>query len=248
LAGGVLLAGALAATGFGLLAAPFLIGAVLLGKAKQRRNDEQAADAIWVQEREQIRQLIAAVNADRIDGASALAEAGALRAQTVSGLNQIKTKSVRESRLSNQLRDLDNTVVAELRAAVARQASRRSNASFLVPEFESGGYVPGIDRGYDSVLGKLQPGELVLNKRQQRDIQARAGAEIFRDIGVGRGRSFQGGGFVKSDPGMPVSIALHFEGDLAQVASLFVVRAVTTSAGQRAFVNVIKQSRRNGEL
>jgi hypothetical protein len=248
LAGGGILAGALAATGFGLLAAPFLIGAVLLGKAKQRRNDEQAADAIWVQEREQLRELIAAVNADRIDGASALAQASALRAQTISGLNQIKTASVRQSRLTNQLRDLDNSVVAELRAAVTRQASRRSNSSFLVPEFASGGYIPGIDRGYDSVVAKVQPGELVLNRQQQMAIQAKAGPRIFQDVGVPRGRSYQGGGYVRSDPGMPMSITLNFEGDASKIAEMFVIRGATTSKGQRAIVNVIKSSRRNGDL
>jgi hypothetical protein len=247
LAGGGILAGALAATGFGLLAAPFLIGAVLLGKAKQRRADEEAADAIWVSEREQVRELIAAVNADRIDGASALAQAQALRGQTVIQLQQIKTKSVRESRMTNQLRDLDNTVIAELRAAVNRQATRRANASFLVPEFGTGGYIPGIDRGYDSVLAAVQPGELVLNRRQQLAIQSKAGPHVFEDVGVGRGQSYQSGGFV-SGGGGGMNVVIVFEGDAAEIAQSLVVRGVNTSGGQRAIVNVIKSSQRNGEL
>ena len=244
LAGGSILAGALAATGFGLLAAPFIIGAVLLGKAKQRKNDEQAADAIWVSERDQIRQLISDVNADRIDGASALAAAQSLRLQTVSGLNQIKTKSVRESRLSNQLRDLDNSVVAELRAAVARQQRRSSNAGFLVPEFAGGGYVPGIDRGTDSVTARVRPGELVLNREQQRRVEARAGASIFQSIGVARGGSYQAGGYVPAiggGGGGSLTIEMHVEEGI-------VVGKIQSSSGERVIVNTVKKARRNGDL
>jgi len=243
LAGGSLLAGALAATGFGLLAAPFIVGAILLGKAKQRKIDEANADAIWVAEREQVRELISAVNADRIDGGSALAEASALRAQTVAGLSQIKTKSVRESRLTNQLRDLDNTVISELRAAVARQATRRNNAGFILPEFASGGFVPGIDQGRDSVLVRATPGELILNKNQQRIIQSRAGRDVFADAGVPLkpgGSRFQGGGFVS--PG-EATIVLDLRVDEG-----IVVGKIEGSAGQKVIVNTIKRARKNGEL
>jgi hypothetical protein len=247
LAGGGILAGALAATGFGLLALPFLVGAILLGKAKQRRTDESAADAIWVAERDQLRQIIQAVNADRMDGASALSQAQALRAQTVSQLSQIKTKSVRESRLQNQLRDLDNGVVAELRAAVERQARRRGVSGGLVPEFAGGGYVQGVDRGYDSVLARVRPGEVILNKQQQSMVQSRAGYRIFEDVGI---QQFQAGGRVSPAP--PAAESLHiriaFEGDAQAIVGNLIVRGVETSSGQRAIVSVIKNGRKNGDL
>lgn len=245
--GGGLLAGALAATGIGLLAAPFLIGAVLLGKAKQRKADEQAADAIWVAEREQIRTLISAVNADRIEGYDALAQWSGIRSNTIAQLNQIKTESVRTSRLTNQLRDLDNGVVAELRAAVERQARRRGVQGLLVPEFESGGRVPGVDRGYDSVMIKARPGEVVLNRQQQASIQARAGDRIFEEVGI---QSFYNGGRVSAAPQVPQSLHLtiSLEGDAQAVIGNLIVRGVETSTGQRAIVSVVKNGRKNGEL
>jgi hypothetical protein len=247
LAGGGILAGALAATGFGLLALPFLVGAIYLGKAKQRRQDEQLADSIWVEEREQVRQLIQAVNSDRIDGGSALAQAQALRSSTVSQLSQIKTKSVRESRLQNQLRDLDNGVVAELRAAVERQARRRGVQGGLVPEFAGGGYVQGVDRGYDSVLARVRPGEVILNKQQQSMVQSRAGYRIFEDVGI---QQFQNGGRVSPAPAAAQSLHVNIvvEGDAQAVLGNLIVRGVETSSGQRAIVSVIKNGRKNGDL
>jgi hypothetical protein len=240
LAGGGLLAGALAATGFGLLALPFIVGAVLLGKAKQRRTDEAAADAIWVSERDQIRQLIQAVNADRIDGVSALAEAQALRGATVQQLSQIKTKSVRESRLSNQLRDLDNTVIAELRAAVERQARRQGVRGGLVPEFQSGGYVQGVDMGRDSVLARVRPGELVLTKQHQRSIQSRAGQDIFEEIGL---PGYQRGGYVQppASTAGPVIVELHIDEGV-------MLGRIQSNDGQQVIVKTIRKARLNGEL
>lgn len=258
------LGGTIATTGFAgaaaaLLTNPFtiaiggalLVGAYFLGKAKQRKQDETAADQIWVNEREQTRALIAAVNSDRMDGAEALVAHSQLRAQTVAQLGQIKTKSVRDSRLNNQLRDLDNTIVRELQAAVARQGKRRGIIPQLAPEFAEGGRVPGIDRGIDSVLIKARPGEVVLNQTQQARLSTIAGAGIFQKLGIppsrSSGSSYQGGGFIGSSSGPDITISLVLESSGEQLGTL-VAKGMKSSTGSRATVRVMDNARRNGEF
>ena len=60
---------------------------------------------------------------------------------------------------------------------------------------------------------------------------------------------FQNGGYVRApDTGGAPVITLIFEGDAAEIAGNLIVKGVTTSGGQSAIVNVIKRSRRNGDL
>jgi len=89
----------------------------------------------------------------------------------------LKTESVRRSRLTNQFADLNrvyNDIIlpqiaaqeARKAAGIAQQARLQQNAlvfSKLIPEFASGGIVPGVDRGFDSIRALLRPGEMVLN-------------------------------------------------------------------------------------
>jgi hypothetical protein len=245
-AGGGLAAAGLAALGpIALIAAPLIVGAILLGKASQRKKDEKAADEIWVREMEEVRKLISQVNSDRIDGQEALAIAQQLRAETIAGINQIKTKSVRESRLTNQLRDLDNTVVADLRKAVERQAQRKRVGPQLIPEFAFGGKVPGIDKGFDSVLALLRPGEAVLNLQQ---IALIGGAKRLRDAGV---PGFNQGGTVPPvspspsyGSGGPTTVTIEnliVDFDSGKV----VAEGLQTSQGERALLHVNRVSRLN---
>jgi hypothetical protein len=231
------------------LAIPALIGAYFLGKSKQRKSDEQAADAIWSDELNRTRELVAAVNSDRMDGGEALAAWASMRAQTVAQLNQIKTKSVRESRLKNQLGDLDRGVVTELRNAANRQARRRGLSGSFVPEFQTGGFVPGLDTGRDNVLIAARPGEVILNRSQQGALKQLAGRGILQQIGV---PGFEGGGAVPAMPPPisqgPIRINLAFEGEASEILGKIIVRGANTSSGQRAIVNVIKTGRRNGDL
>ena len=133
-----------------------------------------------------------------------------------------------------------------LRAAVARQATRGGVRGKLVPEFEGGGYVPGIDRGFDSVPILARPGELVLNKQQQRAIQGRAGANVFADAGVGSGgaglQRFQSGGYVRAEAvGGAIVIELHVDEGV-------VLGQVASGKGERVIVRTVQKAKRNGEL
>ena len=162
----------------GLLTNPFtiaagvalLVGAYFLGKSKQRKSDEKLADSYWVAEADQLKILTKEVNADQIDGQSALAQAAQLRQQTIAQLNTIKTSSVRESRLRNQLADVDRVYVAPLKAAVEAQTLRTERKGKIVPTFADGGIVPGVYDGRDSVLARLSGGEVVLTPNHQHQL------------------------------------------------------------------------------
>jgi hypothetical protein len=172
--------------------AGLLVGSILLGKASQRHKDEEASGQMLKQAYDALGQLKASIASDAIDGAQARAifESQILN-NFISQINTLKTKSVRESRLKNQVNDLRAAYEAIITPEVAAQAQRRSNAqrfsaidSRLVPQFASGGVVPGQDRGFDSVRAVLRPGEMVLNMQQQASIRAIAGAGIFDRAGV----------------------------------------------------------------
>jgi hypothetical protein len=136
-----------------------LVGSILLGRSKQRRTDEEQA-GIWL--------------TDAVNGISQLrdqARAGQITLEQarqifetqilttfVSQIQTLKTKSVRESRLTNQVRDLRNLFESTRCQRPSTGARANDINSKLVPEFATGGIVPGIDRGFDSVLAKVQAG------------------------------------------------------------------------------------------
>jgi hypothetical protein len=190
----------LAAMGVGAaIAAPLIIGSILLGKAKQRKADEKVVDTYWVEYSRVLRELTGGVNADRITGDDALVQAAEARQTAVDLIGQIKTKSVRESRLRNQIPQIDavdlrnlQNAVSEQRARLADQSAavdrRRDLDSRLVPEFATGGVVPGPFGA--KVPAYLHAGEVVLNQQQIQQI----GADTLADAGVPGVKGGNGGG------------------------------------------------------
>jgi hypothetical protein len=149
-----------------LVAAPLLIaGGILLGRAKQRREDESLADSYWVAYKDRLISLTRDVRANRLDGDDALVEATRARQEAIDQISQIKTKSVRESRLKNQIGDVDRSFLEPLKRAVAEQKGRRSLDNSLVPEFATGGYVGGRIGEARHIIAHA--GELVINRNQQ---------------------------------------------------------------------------------
>ena len=249
IAGGVSLSVALfpilaALGGAALIAAPFIVAAILLGRASQRKKDEALADSYWKSAADQIVDLTRKVNSDKIDGQDALTEALALRQQAVQQIGTIKTASVRESRLAHQIPDLDRVYIEPLKKAVEAQARRRATGQSIIPEFATGGTVRGIDRGYDSVLARLRPGEVVLTREQQ----ARIGGEgALRLAGV---PGFAEGGFVSgtsANAGMVIYLDVNL-GVSPEDAGSLVVAGATTSQGQKVVVRTVKQAQKNREL
>jgi hypothetical protein len=171
------------ATAVGLLSNPItaiagaalLVGGIFLGKSKQRREDEQLADSYWSQYKDRLITLTKDVRANRIDGDSALSEALAARQQAIDQINTIKTKSVRESRLKNQISDVDRVFLEPLKRAVSEQKRRRDFDSTLIPEFASGGIIPGRIDEARYVLA--HGGEIVVNRKQQTPALLEAASE-----------------------------------------------------------------------
>lgn len=191
---------ALATTGIGAaIAAPLIIGSILLGKAKQRKADESVVDTYWVEYGNVLNQLTAGVNSDKIMGDDALAQGAEARQTAVDLISQIKTKSVRDSRLKNQIPQVDATNLKALQEAVATQRTRladqettmnnrRDLDSRLVAEFAVGGVVPGPFGARTNIIAHA--GEVVLNQQQIQEI----GQGTLSDAGVPGMRGGNGGG------------------------------------------------------
>src|SRR5262249_46931858 len=132
----------------------------------------------------------------------------------ISQINQLQTKSVRESRLKNTTanlrRDFNGLVTPIIEQQEERKRIAARNAAIdarLIPQFAVGGLVPGIDRGRDSVLALLTPGELVLTRAQQLAVMRDGGPNVFERAGV-------------PDAGRPVGPAQAFQtGGIAQPSS-----------------------------
>lgn len=238
--------------------AGLLVGAIFLGRASQRRKDEHASGDFLQQAIDGIAQLREAVSTDQITGAQARASfnsdiLGTFRAQ----INTIKTKSVRESRLTNQVRDLQNLFESSVGPEITKQAERQRVGSRLIPEFASGGIIPGIDRGYDSTLIKARPGEMVLTRAQQQQIaMMSANPGIFAAAGVPSAGSveadgiqgFAGGGTVQGS-----TIVLGPDAfDGAQITLVAgqedISRLLVSPAGRRATTTNVKRSRQSRRL
>jgi hypothetical protein len=254
-AGGGLAAAGLAALGpIGLIGAPLLVGAVLLGKAKQRRADEEASGQFLTQALQGIQQLAAGVASGQILGAQARSifdtEILGTFKQQIGGL---KTASVRQSRLTNQVRDLErnfNDVVVPAIAARDKQAADAARFaaidSRIVPEFATGGTTAGG-------LALLHPGEKVLNRQQQAAVISQSNPQVFERAGVpgpSANRIFDVGGTMSADAvAQPIEINLQAQVVIGKDdATRIVIIGASSPQGRAVAVKNIKDATLNREL
>jgi hypothetical protein len=249
-----------------------LVGSIFLGKAKQRRSDEEASGEMIRAAHDGINQIILAIRSDQIvgiDQARSVFESNVV-APFIQQINTLKTKSVRESRLTNSVRDLrggfEKNVPPEIAAQQQREAAalaeqerqRRNAANFArqIPQFAGSGFVPGVNLGFDSVKALLTPGEVVLNQGHQADIKALAGADVFSRIGVpgagqqvGDAQAFQGSGFVNHGSSEPIQLNLTvLLGMSRSGAEEIVVAGMSTDSGRRVLISQLATSKLNREL
>lgn len=240
-----------------------LAGSFLLGRSRQRRSDEEQS-GVWLQDAiNQISQLRDQTRSGSVtlEQARQIFETQIL-ATFVSQIQTLKTKSVRESRLTNQVRDLRNLFESTVVPAAKTGAKVNDIQSRLVPEFATGGIVPGTDRGYDSVMAMVRPGEMVLTRNQQSAIQSIAGPGIFRAVGVPQGPgisaglpAFAQGGIMPAftptrtapQESAPIELVVNLVVGKDD-ASRIVASAQNTSVGQRAVLATLKRARLNREL
>lgn len=134
-----------------------LVGAFLLNRNKRRREEERIRNQAMLDAFSGLDKLIADVQSDRIDGASALAQADTIRKNYIDQMSQLKDKKTRNIALKDVSR-IDSKIEA-LKSAVANQASRRERLDLMVPTFATGGSVAmGYQRGpgtgtSDSMMG-----------------------------------------------------------------------------------------------
>lgn len=159
------------------IAAPLIVGAIFAGRAAQRRKDEEASGEFLRQALQQIDQLAAGVGSGQIPGSEARGIFdNQILTPFIQQINTLKTESVRKSRLTNQVRDLRNVYEARIPPLIAEQEERRRAAeqtlearrlldSRLVPEFATGGRVPGSP--YERRLIFAHGDELIINRSQQ---------------------------------------------------------------------------------
>lgn len=254
--------------------AALLIGGFLFGRARQRRKDEatsgdylqEAVDAIF-EIRDQVKNDQVQLTAEQ---AKQLFRNDVLN-PFIAQINTIKTKSVRESRLKNQTKDLENLFTKEVLPAIEEQAKRIKAGTFggrdIKAEFAIGGVVPGISTGRDTVAAWLTPGEIVMNARQQRALVSLTGASnIFQLAGVpGAGlvpaptiqpsQQFAQGGVVAPQfiptggSSEPVQITVIVNNGMSEEEAAAVVETgVKGSRGRNAIARAFKAERRFGAI
>jgi hypothetical protein len=242
-----------------------LVGSIFLGRAAQRRRDEQASGDFLTQAVEAVHELKRQVSVDEISGSQARS---IFNSQIIPTFQQqiqtLKTASVRQSRLTNQVRDLRSLFESEVAPEITQQQRRKFVNSRLVPEFASGGVIPGIDRGFDSVLMRGRPGEMVLNEQQQSSVARISGLpHIFQMAGVPSAgvqmadgsQAFQFGGSLRpSAGGTGGDIVVDFSGAVVELhlsedsANRLFVRGGRSEAGRRVIVSQVKQAISDREL
>lgn len=250
---------ALAALGpIALIGAPLLVGSILLGKAAQRKKDEEASGQFLTQAIQAIQQLAAGVASGQIPGsqAAAIFETQILGTfkQQISGL---KTKSVVESRLTNQVNDLRKVYRDLVEPAITAQASRAATsaenaARFArqIPQFASGGTTRGG-------LALLHAGEKVLNLHQQAAVIRQSNPQVFERAGVpgmnrsgvfDNGGTFAGAGLSVNQPlvieGLNVSLSV-FVGKEDQTR--VVINGLSTSDGRAVMAKNMRVLRTDRE-
>jgi hypothetical protein len=252
--------------------AALLAGAFFIGRAKQRRKDEATSGDYLQQAVDNIRDLVSQVKSDQLQGAEAkkLFETEVM-ATFIAQVNTIKTKSVRESRLTNQTRDLRALFEKEVTPEIEAQKLRIKNGAFggrvIKTEFATGGIVGGVDLGYDSINALLRPREMVLTVQQQRSIAEMTGiSSIFQLAGVpGAGsvplptaapqQAFAFGGIVapstarsSGDEG-PMVINVYVKHGMGDDEAVAVVEgAGRTARGRGAVVKIIKTEKAGGSF
>lgn len=227
----------------GLLSNPFtaiigaglLVGGFFLGRAKQRRKDESTADSYWVEYKDRVIELTNAVKANRMDGDEALSEAMSARSTAIEKINTIKTKSVRESRLKNQIGDVDRLFLEPLKRAVEEQKTRKNLDSKLIPEFSSGGVIPGQFGEARYVLAHGR--ELVINPQQQTPALMAAAAEA----GVPGVRGSGGG----ASAGSPIYVEVRLG---TETQNQLFVNGGKSDAGYSVIVQQTNRGRKNEDI
>lgn len=125
-----------------LVAAPLLLlGGWLLGRNSRRRKEEEMRDDAMVQSLNQLDKIRGLVESHKLDGAEGVAQALDVRRQYVDAMSQLKDSKTRNIALKDVYRlDLK---IDQIKKAATTALNDNNRDRLLIPEFATGGIVPG---------------------------------------------------------------------------------------------------------
>jgi hypothetical protein len=176
------LGGTLAATGIlAAVAVPLIIGAWLLGRDKLRKTEEKQRTAILTDSKSKLTSILDDLRGGRIDSATALANAQAIRADYLTQVGALKDKKTRNIAVAT-VRELDG-IISQIQSAGYESDAASERFKLLVPTFASGGNIDFVSRsqGGERAMIATRDDELVLT---QRDVAALGGAGAMQRAGV----------------------------------------------------------------
>lgn len=158
--------GTLAATGIlAAIAVPLLIGGWLLGRNKQRRADEVTRTKYITDAFGQLDQILKDTRAHKYgSGQEAIDAANAVRETYRQQASSLKDKKTRNIALK-EIGDRINPRIRQIEIAAAAMDEARGRFGDLIPEFATGGIVPGQIGAPRLVLA--HGGEIIANLSQQ---------------------------------------------------------------------------------
>jgi hypothetical protein len=168
------------------IAGVLLVGSYLLGRNQRRREEEKIRDAAATDALSALDKLLLDVQRHRIDGSDALAQAAQIREQYLRAADKMKDKKTRNHHLQDVYR-LDLKIANIRRAAETAMNDNRRFQNRL-PEFATGGVVPGQKGEPRLVLA--HGGERISSLTQM--AEERVAAETGYAAGI-RGNSGNGG-------------------------------------------------------
>lgn len=182
--GGLLGISAGATAGIALAIAPLLLlGAYFLGRNKLRRQEEKQRAEFLTSSKDKLKAILVALRGGRLDSASALAQAAAIRADYIQQSSALKDKKTRTHALDT-VRELD-FIIQEIKGAGIEADAAAERFKLIVPTFGTGGnmnYVSSRSTGHSEHLYiAKQDDEAVLTRR---DISAIGGVGVLSRAGV----------------------------------------------------------------
>lgn len=199
------LTAAAAATGIGLIAAPaLLLGGWLLGRNKQRRQEETIRNQAMIDTLGALNTIKSQLDArpPQIDPETAKSQANQAQQTYFSEMSQLqdsKTKRIAIKDGDERVRPLVTSIMASADAAKAYNINRGNIQSQFIGEFAGGNYfknevyesykrlngmMPGTYTGTDYIKALIGDGEMVLNPKQISSVRKQAGFDVFAGANI----------------------------------------------------------------
>lgn len=180
------------------VAAPLLIGALILAKNSARRKDERTRDAMAVSAREQAYAVLSGAQSGQLSISQAKAEWDRIKSWYFSQAATLKDSKTRRHAEDWWRNDLEPTLWPQIEAAAKQAQVASTFSSAFVPTFKGGGvfnsnrFIPGAANGLLGIPGVFDRRDDMLMRVSRGEHVAIMNPDQFSRIG-GR-RTFQAAG------------------------------------------------------